>query len=219
MNTAMNTFRSIAGAAVTAALVVSAPAALVTAAPASAQSQTGDLANAVSALRSISTMRADFTQSDLRGNRLRGVLTLKAPGKIRFQYEKSVPILIVSDGKALTFIDYKVRQVQRWPISNSPLGALLNPRGDVMQYARLTPATNSQIVSVEVRDRKHPEYGVITFVFVRKSGAPGGLELSSWATLDSQNARTVVNLSNQQYGLAVSDNTFRFNDPRTPTRR
>lgn len=219
MNTAMNTFRSIAGAAVSAALVVSAPAALVTAAPASAQSQTGDLANAVSALRSISTMRADFTQSDLRGNRLRGVLTLKAPGKIRFQYEKSVPILIVSDGKALTFIDYKVRQVQRWPISNSPLGALLNPRGDVMQYARLTPATNSQIVSVEVRDRKHPEYGVITFVFVRKSGAPGGLELSSWATLDSQNARTVVNLSNQQYGLAVSDNTFRFNDPRTPTRR
>ncbi len=164
-------------------------------------------------------MQANFTQADLRGNRLRGVLTLKSPGKIRFQYEKGVPILIVSDGKALTFIDYKVRQVQRWPISNSPLGALLNPRGDVMQYAKLTPATNGQIVSVEVRDRKHPEYGVITFVFVRKAGVPGGLELSSWATLDSQSARTVVSLSNQRYGLAVSDNTFRFNDPRTPTRR
>ena len=219
MNTMMNTFRSITGAALSAALVVSAPAALVTAAPASAQNQNGDLANAISALRSISTMQADFVQADLRGNRLRGVLTLKAPGKIRFQYEKGVSILVVSDGKALTFVDYKVRQVQRWPISNSPLGALLNPRGNVMQFAKLTGATNGQIVSVEVRDRKHPEYGVITFVFIRKAGAPGGLELSSWATLDSQNVRTVVTLSNQRYGLPVSDNTFRFNDPRTPTRR
>jgi outer membrane lipoprotein-sorting protein len=219
MNTVMRTFRSLTGAAVSAALVVSAPAALVTSAPAAAESRDGDLANAVAALRAISTMQADFVQADLRGNRLRGVLTLKAPGKIRFQYEKGVPILIVSDGKALTFIDYKVRQVQRWPISNSPLGALLNPRGDVMQYARLTGATGGQVVSIEVRDRKHPEYGVITFVFIRKAGVPGGLELSSWATLDSQNARTVVTLSNQRYGLAVSDNTFRFNDPRTPTRR
>lgn len=219
MNTVMRTFRSLTGAAVSAALVVSAPAALVASAPAAAESRDGDLANAVAALRAISTMQADFVQADLRGNRLRGVLTLKAPGKIRFQYEKGVPILIVSDGKALTFIDYKVRQVQRWPISNSPLGALLNPRGDVMQYARLTGATGGQVVSIEVRDRKHPEYGVITFVFIRKAGVPGGLELSSWATLDSQNARTVVTLSNQRYGLAVSDNTFRFNDPRTPTRR
>ncbi len=110
-----------------------------------------NLANAVAALRAITTLRADFVQTDLRGNRLRGVLTLKNPGKIRFQYEKGVPILVVSDGKALTFIDYGVRQVQRWPIRNSPLGALLNPRGNAIKYARLTPATNNQIVSVEVR--------------------------------------------------------------------
>ena len=60
---------------------------------------------------------------------------------------------------------------------------------------------------------------MITFVFVRKAGVPGGLELSSWATLDSQNTRTVVNLSNQQYGVAVPDSTFKFNDPRVPARR
>ena len=219
MNTVIQTFRTLTGAAVSAALVVSAPALFVSAAPAAAQAGSADLTNAVAALRAITTLRADFVQTDLRGNRLRGVLTLKNPGKIRFQYQKGVPILVVSDGKALTFIDYGVRQVQRWPIGNSPLGALLNPRGNAIQYARLTPATNGQIVSVEVRDRKHPEYGVITFIFVRKAGVPGGLELSSWATLDSQNTRTVVNLSNQQYGLAVPDSTFRFNDPRTPARR
>ncbi|GAA4761579.1 LolA family protein [Novosphingobium ginsenosidimutans] len=206
------TFGSLAGAAVSAALVVSAPA------PAVAQ-DAADLASAVTALRAISTLRADFVQSDTRGQQVRGVLTLKRPGKIRFQYEKGVPMLIVSDGSALTFIDYEVRQVQRWPIKNSPLGALLDPSRDVGKYGRVMPTGSDRIVSVEVRDAKRPEYGVITLVFTRKAGAPGGLELSSWAALDSQKRRTIVTLSNQQYDLAVPDNTFRYNDPRGPVRR
>ena len=37
---------------------------------------------------------------------------------------------MIADGKALTLIDYEVRQVQRWPIANSPLGALLDPLAD-----------------------------------------------------------------------------------------
>jgi outer membrane lipoprotein-sorting protein len=211
--------RSLGLAAVSAAAMLAVPSALVVSSAATAQAQQSDLTGAVTALRAISTMRADFIQADPRGNRVKGVLTLKRPGRIRFQYEKGVPMLIVSDGSALTFIDYGVKQVQRWPIKNSPLGALLDPNRDVMQYGKLMPTTNNQIVSVEVRDRKHPEYGVITLVFVRKPGAPGGLELSSWATLDSQNTRTVVSLSNQQYGLAVPDSTFRYNDPRSNAKK
>ncbi len=216
MNTVIKTIRTFAGAAVSAALVVSAPAALV--APAQAQAP-GDLAQAVAALRGISTMQADFEQIDRAGKRVKGVMTLKRPGRIRFQYEKGVPFLIVSDGKALTFVDYQVRQVQRWPIGNSPLGALLDPKRDVMKYGKLQPVRNPAIVSVEVRDKAHPEYGVITLVFVRKASAPGGLELTSWAARDSQNTLTQVNLSNQRYGLAVPDSTFRFNDPRPANRR
>ena len=215
----MNTLRSLASAAVSAALVVSASTAVILPSAVSAQAQSADLAAGVTALRAISTMRADFIQADGKGQRVRGVLTLKRPGRIRFQYQKGVPILIVSDGAALTFIDYQVKQVQRWPIKNSPLGALLDPNRDVMQYGRLMPVSSGNIVSIEVRDRKHPEYGVITLVFIRKAGVPGGLELSSWASLDAQNARTVITLSNQQYGMAVPDSTFRYNDPRPATRR
>jgi len=215
----MNLTRSIAGAAVSAALVVSAPLASPALAQAPAAAAQGDLVGAVAALRAIGTMRADFVQTDRNGQRLRGVLTLKRPGKIRFQYEKGVPILIVSDGSALSFVDYEVRQVQRWPIRNSPLGALLDPNRDVMRFGKLVPSGQPGVVSVEVRDKAHPEYGVITLVFIRKPGAPGGMELSSWASLDSQNTRTIVSLSNQQYGVAVPDNTFRFNDPRGATRR
>jgi outer membrane lipoprotein-sorting protein len=214
MNTVTKKFRSLTAAVLSAALVVSAPAALTVSSAASAQAE-GDLGKAVTALRGISTLQANFTQTDRNGQRLSGVLTLKRPGRIRFQYQKEVKLLIVSDGKALTLIDYEVRQVQRWPISNSPLGALLDPNRDVMKYGKLQATGDPSVISVEVRDSKHPEYGVITLIFQRRGSAPGGLELTSWVALDSQNQRTTVRLSGHRYGLAVPDSTFRFNDPRS----
>ena len=212
------TFRNCAGAAALAALAVPA---IVPAVPALAasQSESAQLKQATEALRGISTMRADFVQTDRNGQSVTGTLTLKRPGKIRFQYEKGVNMLIVSDGRALTMIDYDVKQVQRWPISNSPLGALLDPKRDVSRYGIVKPTGNPDVVSVEVRDRQHPEYGIITLIFTRKASAPGGLELSYWVALDSQNKRTTIELRNQRYGVPVTDKDFRWNDPRPRARR
>ena len=195
-------------------LAVAALAMCVTGAPLAAQAPNSQLDEAVAALRSISTMTADFTQTDRNGQRLAGQMTLKRPGKIRFQYQKGVPLLIVSDGKALTMVDYEVRQVQRWPISNSPLGALLDPNRDVSRFGRLIPTGNPGVTSIEVRDPKHPEYGVITMILVKAPGAPGGLELTSWVSLDSQNKRTTIRLANHRYGVTVAANAFSYTDPR-----
>lgn len=219
MNHLIKTFRKMSGAAVSAALVVSAPLALVApGAPAAAQA-TNDLDRAVEALRGISTMQADFLQTDRAGRGVSGKLTIKRPGRIRFEYQKGVPMLIVGDGRALTMVDYEVRQVQRWPIGNSPLGALLDPRRDVKRFGTLQPSNDPAVVSIEVRDRSHPEYGVITLIFRRKGDAPGGLELVSWVALDSQNQRTTIRLANQRYGMVVPDSAFRYVDPRPTGRR
>ncbi len=207
---------SVGAAALGAASLVSvAPAHAVAGNP----SDAAQLDQAVQALRAITTLKADFVQTDRSGQRVTGELTLKRPGKIRFQYEKSVPMLIVGDGKALTLIDYEVNQVQRWPIKNSPLGALLDPSRDVSKFGTVRDTGNPNVISVEVRDRDHPEYGIITLIFTRKASAPGGLQLSYWVALDSQNQMTRIELSNQRYGVAVSDNDFRWKDPRPRKRR
>src|SRR3546814_13287908 len=72
---------------------------------------------------------------------------LKRPGKIRFQYQKGVPLLIVGDGSRLTMIDYEVNQVQSWPVKNSPLGALLDPDRDISRYAKLIPTDSRDVLS------------------------------------------------------------------------
>jgi outer membrane lipoprotein-sorting protein len=192
------------------------PAALTP--PAMAQAA-GDLDKVVGALRAISTMQADFTQTDRQGSTLRGKMTLKRPGKIRFDYGKDADFLVISNGKSLYVIDYEVSQVERWPIGNSPLGALFDPDKDVKRFGKLMPTSNPGVVSVQVRDPKKPEFGMITLIFVRDASAPGGLRLTDWVALDAQNNQTRVNLSNQRYGVAVADSTFTFKDPRRSARR
>lgn len=205
-------------AAVAGALAVGVPAAMLAVPAAPVAAQSGPLDDAVAALRGISTMKADFTQTDRKGQTLSGVLTLKRPGRIRFEYGKGADMLVVSNGKSLYLVDYEVKQVQRWPIGNSPLGALLDPTRDVKKYGKLV-SSNGDVVGVEVRDPKKPEYGVITLIFVRNASAPGGLQLTSWVALDSQNGRTTVRLTNQRYGVAVADSAFSFKDPRASARR
>lgn len=176
--------------------------------------QENDLALVTAHMRSVQTMTAAFAQSDKSGKTLTGNLTLKQPGKIRFQYAPNVPILIVGDGKALTFIDYSVKQVSRWPIGNSPLGVLLDPSKDIGRFARIVPTADSRIVLAEARDPRRPEFGTITLAFARDGAAPGGLRLQGWVALDAQNNRTTVRLSNQRFNVAVSDQAFAWRDPR-----
>ncbi|MBN2973700.1 outer membrane lipoprotein carrier protein LolA [Roseomonas aeriglobus] len=165
-------------------------------------------------LQAVSTMTANFSQTDRAGKVLTGTVTLKKPGKVRFQYEKNVPILIVGDGKDLWFLDYSVGQKSRWPVGNSPLGVLLDPNKDISRYATVQPTSNPGVVSLEVRDPKRPEFGRITLIFAKQASAPGGLMLQGWVALDSQGNRTSIRLSNQQFGVPVSDQAFKWRDPK-----
>lgn len=198
---------------------------LPAAAPVAAQSRapapalTGDLLRVQQHLQTMTSLVADFSQTDRSGQVQSGRLTLRQPGRIRFQYEPGNPLLIVADGRSLTLIDYEVRQVQRWPIRNSPLSVLIDPQANLVRYGRLNDTGNANTLSVEVRDPNRPEYGMITMIFERDAAAPAGLRLYGWVALDAQRQRTTIRLRNVQYNVPVADSMFRWRDPRTTTPR
>jgi outer membrane lipoprotein-sorting protein len=194
------------------------PILLATSTVAPAQSS-NDLAEVAAHMQAVGTMTANFTQTDRGGQTLSGKLLLKRPGQVRFEYQKGVPLLIVADGKALTMIDYEVKQVQRWPIKNSPLAALLDPGKDLSQFGKRIPTADKNVISVEVRDRKRPEYGTITMIFVRQAGAPAGLTLNGWVSLDSKNNRTSIRLSGVKFNTPIAPSSFRWTDPRPVKRK
>jgi outer membrane lipoprotein-sorting protein len=191
-----------------------AAAAGIALAPAVVIAAPSELALVQQHLRAVSTMTATFTQTDRKGASIGGQLTLKRPGRVRFQYEKGVPLLVVGDGNALTMIDYQVNQVSRWPIGSSPLSVLLNPNKDISRFARIVASGDPRLLLLQARDPKRPEFGTITIAFSRNPSAPAGLMLQGWSVVDAQNNRTMVQLSNQRFNVPVSDQAFKWRDPR-----
>ena len=197
-----------------AAMAIAAPVALVTTpVPASAASESADLAKVQTHLSAVQSMTANFVQTDGRGRSSAGTLQLKRPGRIRFQYG-SGDLLLVANGSRLTFLDYQVGQKKSWPLNQTPLGILLAAKPNLKGSAKVVASNDPRILVVRAKDRQRPEYGTLILAFLRSPSAPGGLMLYGWTAIDAQNKKTAVKLTNQRYNVAVSEGAFRFTEPK-----
>ncbi len=195
-------------------------AAFLVAVPATAQ--TADIKDVERALSATTSLTADFRQTAANGRVANGTMLLKRPGRIRFDYGKGTPYLVVANGQQLSFVDYKVSQVSQWPIRSTPLGVLLDPKADLSRIARILPTEKSPMpgqIAVEAQDPKRPDFGKILFFLKPDSAAPGGLSLTGWRVTDAQNNLTVVELSNMRFNVPINDSSFRFKDPRPGSTR
>ena len=187
------------------------PAIMVAAAAPSAAAESADLAKVRAHLGNVESMTANFTQTDARGRSAAGTLQIKKPGRVRFQYG-SGDLLLVANGKTLTFIDYQVGQKSSWPLGKTPLGVLLSNSPDLKGRAQIMKSDDPRVVVVRARDPV--QYGSLTLAFVRSPSAPGGLMLHGWTAIDAQNKRTTVKLSNQRYNVAVPASAFTYAEPK-----
>ncbi|MGN6589972.1 MAG: LolA family protein [Sphingomicrobium sp.] len=188
-----------------------APVAMTAAMPAIAAAPSPDLARLKEHLSSVQTMTADFTQTDAKGQVSTGTLQMKRPGRIRFEY-RGGDVLIVADGKRLTFLDYSVGQKSSWPLSRTPLGPLLSGSPDFNGKAEILPSVDSRVVVARAKDSG--QYGQLTLAFLRNASAPGGLQLYGWTAIDPQNHRTTVKLSDVRFNVAVPDSAFTYAEPK-----
>jgi outer membrane lipoprotein-sorting protein len=174
------------------------------------------LALVQSHLRGLTSMTADFMQTGANGQSARGKLLLLRPGRIRFEYEPSVPTLIVGQGNWLTLVNYDTAQVQRWPIKDTPLSLLLDPNQDISKLGRIAAGLGALpgFITVEASDPKRPQFGSIKLFFEPVASAPGGLSLAAWQVLDAQGNTTTIQLTNVRLNVPVSASQFSYRDPR-----
>jgi outer membrane lipoprotein-sorting protein len=183
---------------------------VATAVPSAAASDSADLARLKAHIAGVQTMTADFIQTDARGRSAAGTLQLKRPGKVRFQYG-SGDLLLVANGKTLTFLDYQVGQKSSWPLNRTPLGPLLSSSPDFNGKAQVLPSSDPRVVVARARNTS---YGQLTLAFLRSASAPGGLQMYGWTAVDPQGHRTTVKLSNVRYNVAVPESAFTYAEPK-----
>ncbi|HUE78229.1 MAG TPA: outer membrane lipoprotein carrier protein LolA [Sphingomicrobium sp.] len=190
---------------------VLAPIAMVAAAVPAAAAESADMPKVRAHLSSVQSMTANFVQTDAKGRSAAGTLQLKRPGRVRFQYG-SGDLLLVANGRQLTFIDYQVGQKSSWPLNKTPLGVLLSGSPNLKGRAQVMPSDDPRVVVVRARDPA--QFGSLILAFLRSPSAPGGLMLYGWTAIDAQNKRTTVKLSNQRYNVAVPDRAFTYAEPK-----
>ncbi|RMD90584.1 MAG: outer membrane lipoprotein carrier protein LolA [Alphaproteobacteria bacterium] len=174
-----------------------------------------DLARIESYLNAIRSLKADFVQRSSDGSTARGRLMLERPGRLRFEYNDGTPLLLVSDGRTLSFIDYSIGQVTRWPIDDTPLALLVRDHIDLAAAGavinRMPAADGTRRLVVSVRDPDQPERGLLSLDF---ADGPQGLALIGWEIVDAQGTVTRVTLTNLRAGVTLAASLWSFDDPR-----
>ena len=165
-----------------------------------------DLARIETYLNGVHTLKARFLQVSPDGNTVEGNAWMERPGRMRFEYDKPSPLLLVAGHGLFFFHDSQLNQTTNLPLSTTPLGLLLRDNlrlsGDVTvtAIARLPGQVQVSIVRTA-----SPEDGSLTLVF-----ADGPLALRQWSVVDAQRQETRVTLFNIELGGQFDQNLFVF---------
>lgn len=167
-------------------------------------------------LSGIHSIVADFTQNSADGSSGGGKFFLKRPGKMRWQYNPPTPILLVSDGKVITYYDAGLDQVTYVGIDDTLAGFLtkkdIKLDSDSIQLTQLTEENG--LLRVTVVQRKKPGEGSLTLEFSQKP-----TEIRRMMAVDATGNETRVELQKAQFGPVIDDKLFTFDDPRSVNRR
>jgi outer membrane lipoprotein-sorting protein len=160
-------------------------------------------------LNGISTVRARFLQVSSNGDTAEGDVYMDRPGKLRFEYDPPVPVLIIADSLNLVYYDRDLQQVTYLPLWETPLWFLL--RGDVSFADKVRVVDFERrlgTVRVVVEQKDNEQAGKVTLIF---STQP--LALKKWEVTDAQGIVTTVSLLEPEFGVKIPADLFRFKDP------
>ena len=168
-----------------------------------------DIARIVDYLNGIRTLKARFVQIAPDGGVSEGDLFMRRPGRLRFEYDPPMPLLIVADGFWLVLWDKELDHVDRVPLASTPLGFLVDEAvslGDPLVVRRLERQPG--LLNLTVFDRRREDEGELTLVFGDRP-----LSLRQWLVTDAQQLQTQVSLYEVETNIPVDGRLFVFSDP------
>jgi outer membrane lipoprotein-sorting protein len=166
-------------------------------------------------LNTIRSLRARFVQIGPDGGVAEGSFYLRRPGRLRFEYDPPVPILIVGDGFLLHYQDSELGQVNDWPIFDTPIGSLSRESVGFGQDLVVTEVIRRDgKTSVTVVRREDPGEGTLTLDFTSNP-----TRLAQWRVKDAQGLITTVALNDLEINVEVPAALFVWNPPARSTPR
>jgi outer membrane lipoprotein-sorting protein len=169
-----------------------------------------DLNRVEAYLNQLRSFKSRFLQVAPDGSTSEGTAWLSRPGRMRFEYDKPSPYLLLAGFGSAVFYDSQLKQTTSVPLITTPLGILLSDKiqlgGDVTVTGIARQPGQLQVTMVRTAS---PADGSLTLIF-----ADAPLALRQWAVIDAQHQETRVSLFNVEPGGDFPASLFQFQDPR-----
>ena len=159
-------------------------------------------------LNRMATLKGDFVQVDPSGDVDQGAFYISKPGRMRFEYKPPSPTLIVSDGRTIAVANTRLNTVDRYPLSETPLGLVLGNDIDLRHSPALVSIQREPgLIVVGARSNLNVARANISLVF-----SDPGYELRQWSVIDYQGLTTTVALRDLVPGAVLSPSLFQLPD-------
>ncbi len=153
----------------------------------------------------IRSMAGEFVQFGPKGEQTGGKFYIERPGKVRFNYDGASGFRVISDGDSVVLENPKMKTMDLYPLSKTPLKLLLEERIDLSgSRVRSVKEEDDQTV-IELADKSVFGNARITLTFDPKTS-----ELRQWTIRDAQGKDTTVMIFNVKQGVAIDDKMFRI---------
>jgi outer membrane lipoprotein-sorting protein len=171
-----------------------------------------DLDRVSAYLNSVRTLQGDFVQIGPDGQLDQGRFYLEKPGRMRFEYRPPNPVLIVADGRTVAVANRKLKTVNRYPLSATPLDLILADNMDLRHDNSILAIRHEPgLLIVEARSSTNRNKPNLSLVF-----ADPVLELRQWTIVDDQGLQTTVALRDLEQGVVVDSQMFVLKDAKAP---
>ncbi len=169
-------------------------------------SQVAKVKKAQNYLNKMTTLKAKFIQATSRGGFARGKLWISVPGRMRFNYDPPLEVVIVSDGETVLFKDKSLDQLSYIAFDATPASILLGGRVNFFGPDVLLTdfEHNDGTVRITVVRQEDPAEGSLTMVFNASN-----MVLIKWMIIDAQGIATTVSLLEPRFGGPIDAKLFK----------
>ena len=172
--------------------------------------QQADVERVQTYMNGIRTLASRFQQYSGEGGQATGQLWLARPGRMRFEYDPPVPLLLVANGKNIFYYDKELQQVSELRVEDTPAGFLLRDQIALSGDVTLTRFEHKPgAIRLTMVQSSEPGQGSATLVLDDKP-----LQLKQWTIVDPQQKEVTVVLTDPHYGAPVDEKLFYWTDPR-----
>ena len=156
-------------------------------------------------MNALETAKGGFTQINPDGTISTGMIYIKRPGRMRFDYDPPDPALVMAGGGTVAIFDRKSNEPpQQFPLKRTPLSVILEKDVDLTRANMITGhMADENSTTITAQDPENPDIGYIDLVFTADP-----VELRKWVITDEAGSQTTVILGDMETGLSLPASLF-----------